>query len=110
MPTKINRGQRLPIPFKDGVSIYDSQNKPRMYLTQKAFEKSFPKYLIDDKGVELVEFAEVRHESWVAIPVNGEFKFRCSNIDCARLIPPGYTPKTAKWCPNCGSIMDGEVF
>lgn len=59
MPTKIKRGQSLLIPFKNGVSIYDSQNKPRMYLTQKAFEKSFPRHLIAREGVELVEYVEV---------------------------------------------------
>ena len=59
MPTKIKRGQSLLIPFKDGMTIYDSQNKPRMYLTQKAFENSFPGHLIDREGVELVEYAEV---------------------------------------------------
>lgn len=110
MGCQLKRGCSLYIPFKNGVSIYDSQQKPRMYKTRQAFERSFPDRNINRDSIELVEFAEVRHESWVAIPVNGEFKFRCSNIDCARLIPPGYTPKTAKWCPNCGSIMDGEVF
>ena len=59
MPTKIKRGQSLLIPFKDGLTIYDSQNKPRMYLTQKAFEKSFPGHLIAREGVELVEYVEV---------------------------------------------------
>lgn len=86
MPTKIKRGQRLLIPFKNGVSIYDSQNKPRMYLTQMAFERSFPGHLINREGVELVEYAEVVR-CW-----------ECKHIHEAHYEKPGEPPYTKYTC------------
>jgi len=59
MPSQIKRGESILIPFKDGKSIYDSQNKPRMYMTRQAFERSFPGYLVGRESVELVEYVEV---------------------------------------------------
>ena len=59
MANHIKKGDSILIPFKNGQSIYDSQNRPRMYKTQKAFERAFPKHLIDIVGVELAEYVEV---------------------------------------------------
>lgn len=114
MPTKIKRGQSLLIPFKGGVNIYDSQNKPRMYLTQKAFEKSFPGHLIDREGVELVEYAEVvrcrdcKHRGSVdyKCPMcytedsyDEESGYDCWDVD--KTVDEGFC--------HCGEKMDAEV-
>jgi hypothetical protein len=55
----IKRGESLLIPFRNGKSIYDSQNKPRIYKTRKGFEKHFPGHYLGKDGVELVEYVEV---------------------------------------------------
>ena len=59
MAKYIKRGDPILIPFRDGLSIGDSQGKPRIYSTRKAFEKHFPAHYLGTNGVELVEFAEV---------------------------------------------------
>ena len=59
MASHIKKGESIFIPFRDGISISDSQLKPRMYKTIQAFEKSFPSYYLGTAGVELVEYAEV---------------------------------------------------
>ena len=59
MASRIKRGEPLFIPFWDGHSVSDSQLKPRMYKTEKAFEKAFPVHYLGNVGVELVEYAEV---------------------------------------------------
>jgi hypothetical protein len=55
-----------------------------------------------------VDAVEIVHSKWVWIPVAGVMKFRCGNIDCCRLIPFGCSPDDLKYCPYCGSIMDGK--
>ena len=42
MASYIERGDSLFIPFRDGVSISDSQCRPRMYKSVQNFENSFP--------------------------------------------------------------------
>lgn len=64
MPSYIKKGESIFIPFKDSVSVYDSQHRPRMYKTPQAFERSFPGRAVDKDFVELVEYAEVYHASW----------------------------------------------
>lgn len=59
MASFIKKGESIFIPFRNGQSISDSQLKPRMYKTEKAFVKSFPGYYLGTAGVELVEYAEV---------------------------------------------------
>ena len=39
-------------------------------------------------------------EKWVKIPVDGEWRYRCGNIECCRLIPKGPLPDK---CPYCNS-------
>jgi hypothetical protein len=56
MANNIKKGESLLIPFRYGISISDSQMKPRMYKTMQAFKKSFPG---KKDGVELAEYAEV---------------------------------------------------
>ena len=67
MSSEIKRGESILVPFRNGKSICDSQDKPRMYKTRQAFERSFPKHYLGTDGVELVEFAEVRHAYWIAL-------------------------------------------
>lgn len=59
MASEIKKGESIFIPFRNGTSIYDSQAKPRMYKTVKAFERSFPGHYLGTNGVELVEYAPV---------------------------------------------------
>lgn len=113
MPTKIKRGQSLLIPFKNGMTIYDSQNKPRMYLTQKAFEKSFPGHLIDREGVELVEYAEVvrckdcMHSNHVVIDDDPAETFEVDVCLHKDLFPTRVTPDF--YCAHGKRKMDVEV-
>ena len=62
MASHIKRGESILIPFKNGQSIYDSQLKPRMYKSKKAFLRAFPGYYLygnSDSDVALAEYAEV---------------------------------------------------
>lgn len=59
MASYIKKGESILIPFRNGISITDSQLKPRMYKTVQAFKKSFPSHYLGTNGVELVEYAEV---------------------------------------------------
>ena len=59
MASFIKKGESIFIPFRNGQSISDSQLKPRMYKTEKAFVKSFPGHYPGTASVELVEYAEV---------------------------------------------------
>ena len=59
MASYIKRGESLFIPFWNGLSISDSQIRPRIYKSTEQFEKHFPGYYKGLDGVELVEYAEV---------------------------------------------------
>ena len=59
MASYIKKGESILIPFRNGISIADSQFRPRIYKTVQAFEKSFPFYYLGNNGVELVEYVEV---------------------------------------------------
>ena len=105
MGCQLKRGCSLYIPFKNGVSIYDSQQKPRMYKTRQAFERSFPDRNINRDSIELVEYAEVQHASWTPIVVSYNKKlygYRCSR--CGHIAIKKYN-----YC-HCGCRMDGEIF
>lgn len=52
MASYIERGDSLFIPFRDGVSISDSQCRPRMYKSVQNFEKSFPTHNLGNKNME----------------------------------------------------------
>jgi hypothetical protein len=51
---------------------------------------------------------KVIHMGWVGIPVNGVWRYRCGNINCARLIPFGCEPNELDFCPYCGAIADKD--
>ena len=76
-----------------------------MYKTHKAFEKSFPRHYLGTDGIELEEYALVRHGRWIYKDDN---YFICS---CCRkyehMLRPCWGLK--KYCPNCGAKMDLEV-
>lgn len=103
MANHIKRGESLLIPFRNGLSISDSQNKPRMYKTKKAFEKAFPKHYYGTDDVELVEYAEVRHGRWIWVKDHWE---------CSGCRGPRYHDLAlgldASYCGRCGAKMDGE--
>ena len=116
MATHLKQFETILIPFKNGFTITDSQGKPRMYKTRKSFEKTFPKHLYGTDGVELVEFAEVRHGRWIPKKVDAiATKFQCS--ECGRTVecgndyfgkPTKYVSSTFPYC-HCGAKMDAEV-
>ena len=55
MPNTIKKGESLFIPFKNGETIRDSQNMPRMYKTKAQYDRY--SYCFGD--AEMVEYAEV---------------------------------------------------
>ncbi len=107
MANHIKRGESILIPFCDGMSISDSQMKPRMYKTKKAFEKAFPKHYLGTDGVELVEYAEVRHGRWMKLAYDPAWT-KCSECGCNW--EWGMVENcNMNFCPNCGAKMDLEV-
>ena len=63
MPGRMKQGQSIFIPFKDGESIYDSQNKARMYMSEEKFSASFPGWRFGE--VDLVEY--VPKPRWIRV-------------------------------------------
>lgn len=107
MAKMIKRGETLLIPFRNGVSLSDSQQNPRMYKTRKAFDRMFPVLDHGTDGVELVEYAEVRHGEWIAASVDPiDPYFRCSV--CRYGTDTIYDGcDEYRYCPNCGAKMKG---
>ena len=105
MANYIKRGESILIPFRNNLSIADSQNKPRTYKTKQAFEKAFPRHYYGTDGVELVEYAEVRHGSWISCETAGGWFHnivKCSECNKKE-------DRKSDYCPNCGAKMDLEV-
>lgn len=107
MASRLLQGESLFIPFRDGVSISDSQLKPRMYKTQEAFKKSFPEYYLGKDGVELIEYAPVVHGRWKngVCPVCG-FDIRC--LTGENDLEQWVWDEGFNYCPQCGAKMDLE--
>lgn len=112
MASNFKKTETILIPFRDGWSISDSQGKPRMYKTIKAFEKSFPKHYLGTDGVELVEYAEVRHGRWVPKKVDAvTTKFECSECGRTVALANDYFGKATKYASSyypychCGAKM-----
>lgn len=90
-------GDHLFIPFVNGRSVGDSQNRPRMYKTREAFDRQAYKA----GPCELVEYAPVVHARWV--PIKGSaYEFTCSNC---KIYMADDNPN---YCNECGAIMDLE--
>lgn len=106
MVRHLMRGEPLFILFdEDGESVFDSQNRPRMYKSIEAFEKAFPKGIA---GTKLEEYALVQHGEWVhAEPdgFEGQKPFVCS--ECGLRHPRfGNTNQMYfRFCPWCGIEM-----
>ena len=103
MSSEIKRGESLFIPFKNGVSISDSQLRPRMYKTKEAFER----YSYRFDNAEMVEYAEVLHGRWIELGSDDtdDFRWKCSNCNEVQFEYPGRN----NYCPNCGAqMMDGD--
>ena len=109
MASNFKKNGTILIPFRDGWSISDSQGKPRIYKTIKAFEKSFPKHYLGTDGVELVEYAEVRHGRVVHHVRQHPYGWleRYTLYECCGYEEDG--KRKDNYCPNCGSKMDLEV-
>lgn len=100
MASYIKRGEKLLIPFRNGISIGDSQCKPRMYKTMTSFRKNFPGYSHSTKGVEVVEYKEVVHGRWI-IHRKGQNNW-CECSECNTVGSPFW-----KRCPVCEAKMNG---
>lgn len=100
MARAIKEGQSIYIPFVDGESVLDSQNKPRMYKSVEQFERSYPRFRLEVP--ELVEYVPVVHGKWIFC---GEDRWNdcylCSK--CGKI-----NIDDSKYCPNCGAKMDLE--
>lgn len=108
MARAIKEGQSIYIPFVDGESVFDSQNKPRMYKSVEQFERSYPRFRL--KEPKLVEYAPVVHGKWE----NNHWRnsISCSNCSNCNFEAQhgdyrGVNEKY-KYCPNCGAKMDLE--
>ena len=114
MASFIKKGESIFIPFRNGQSISDSQLKPRMYKTEKAFVKSFPGYYLGTEGVKLVEYAEVIHAHWEdgCAVHNGKEVYKsidcshCNDIFKIESEDREYWKERFKVCPFCGAVMD----
>ena len=113
MAQSIKQGQSIYIPFVNGESVFDSQNRPRMYKSVNQFQKSYPAFRLENP--ELVEYAPVVHGKWVWNPNGMDFglgSYECSVCYCRnnslpmdqRMNPLMFSG--SKYCPNCGAKMD----
>lgn len=71
MARAIKQGQSVYIPFVNGESVFDSQNRPRMYKSVEQFSKSYPRFRLEKPDlieyVPVVRCRECKHwEDWGA--------------------------------------------
>lgn len=107
MARDINEGESLYIPFRNGRSINDTQNRARMYRTPEAFQRHFPGYEFHANEVVLLEYAPVVHGRWKPNIINnyGIKHKNGFNATCCG----GWNYMPTKYCPNCGASMrDGD--
>ena len=109
MPRHLMLGESLFILFdEDGESVFDSQNRPRMYKSIESFKKAFPKGI---GGTKLVEYETATKGEWLYAKPNGfegQKPFVCS--ECGLRHPRfGNTDQVYfRFCPWCGSEMSKE--
>jgi DNA-directed RNA polymerase subunit RPC12/RpoP len=92
------------------MSIYDSQNKARMYMSKEKFRANFPAFRLGTEDIELLEYAPVRKGRWTEIEGdywNEDIIYQCSvckeefvSFDGTNL------EKLWNYCPNCGCKME----
>lgn len=75
-----------------------------MYKTYKAFEKSFPRHYLGTDGIELEEYALVRHGRWIE---NRRGFLECSECKFERIYIP--LLEELNYCPGCGAKMRGAA-
>lgn len=100
MPGKIKQGQSIFIPFRNGMSIYDSQNKARMYMSKEKFKASFPAFRLGTEDIELVEYVPVRRGRWELM---SEADYKCSV--CGFRFTSGDPIEMFPYC-RCGCNME----
>lgn len=122
MPGKIKQGQSIFIPFRNGMSISDSQNKTRMYMSKEKFKASFPAFRLGTEDIELLEYAPVRKGRWEWfeewLPSTPDHPRECYDCgwccsECKNALEdmvggywdnPDEKPEL-NFCPNCGADM-----
>lgn len=94
------RGERLFIPFVNGLGVPNATGRTRVYKSVESLEKSMPK---DCDKYEAVEYAEVKHGEWQGKPIAGVSTVICSECKSA------FRENRGKWnyCPYCGADMRG---
>lgn len=115
----IKRGDTIFIPFRNGKSISTSHYKPRMYKTRQAFKKTFSECSQGTEGIELVEYAEVKHGIWLdaeGVPVGWDKNNpespagSCYCSECGEwLVGSDELPVKGIYCPNCGKKMKADI-
>lgn len=113
MATTLTQGNELYIPFRDGKSISNSQNVPRIYQSVKAFRKHFPEHYLGNNGIMLVKYVPERQPGrWIRAKGEQAYfdvEYVCSACQFAVAVSGIGTPILYgyKYCPNCGTPMDG---
>ena len=106
MASYIERGDSLFIPFRNGVSISDSQCRPRMYKSVQNYEKSFPTHNLGNENIDLVEYKEEKYGEWLMEfdPNMNLYCFHCSvcDNDFSKINRVSAT----NYCPDCGAKMN----
>ena len=103
MASYIERGDSLFIPFRNEVSISDSQCRPRMYKSVQNFEKSFPAHNLGNKNIDLVEYGEVKHGEWVEVSNAYGTEWLCDNC---KMGVRHY--ENQPYCSECGAKMNAQ--
>jgi hypothetical protein len=104
MATTITQGNELYIPFRDGKSISNSQNVPRIYQSVSAFQKHFPGHYLGDEGITLEKYVPERHGRWEIC--YEDWRHQLDGNKCS-VCGFEYYGNLFKYCPDCGAKMDG---
>lgn len=113
MATTITQGNELYIPFRDGKSISNSQNVPRIYQSVSAFQKHFPGHYLGDEGITLEKYVPERQPGrWIRAKDEQAYfdvEYVCSACQFVVAVSGIGTPilHGYKYCPNCGTPIDG---
>lgn len=113
MATTISQGNELYIPFRNGKSISNSQNVPRVYQSVRAFQKHFPKHFLGDEGIALEKYVPERQGRWIRANDEQAYfdvEYVCSECQFVVAVSGIGTPILYgyKFCPNCGAKMDAK--
>lgn len=102
MATTISQGNELYIPFRNGKSISNSQNVPRVYQSFRAFQKHFPKHYLGDEGIALEKYVPERHGRW---KYGEDVDLICSVCGGDALSDWTCQQICTTYCPHCGAKM-----